>query len=108
MYGRVGSLRLCRREGQMFHRGRKDTQQDARALATGLVGQFVLSIDSINAPTDWMKNSIGRWQLLHHPALPVTNVIDADGLPVAKLLGHPLHRDRVRWTLPFAMREVAQ
>lgn len=57
--------------------------------ARQLVGQFRLSKNRIESPSDWREFKIASWLLSAHPELPVLQMRDEEG-PVGWLLGQPI------------------
>jgi len=52
-----------------------------------LTGQFVLSYAGAHIPESWPVRRMGAWQLGTHPALPVCDIISADGVLLGWFVG---------------------
>jgi len=58
-----------------------------------LIGQFVVSAAENRAPSPWISDRVGDWFLGRHPALPVIQLLAAEGRPLGWMLGYPISED---------------
>ena len=66
----------------------------ARFDPSTLVGHFVLGRSVPIRPAGWDVHSLEGWHLASESTLPVLDLVDADGMALGWILGHPLELGR--------------